>query len=161
MGSLKIGVDFMLVIDYFFLELILKLLGFLKNFKELFYKYGCYVILKLCYIDYWVFIKCWFVIFLCMECELINNMNEYYKKCYKILKLLISSDIIMLRKCMNLLFYILKNVFLFYVYGENGCLFFEILLLCVCDVLDYLFLNLYYIKILCFFVRDMNIWGLF
>nr|XP_019923689.2 cyclic GMP-AMP synthase-like [Crassostrea gigas] len=158
-GSLKIGVDLMLAIDHPSLESILKLPGFPKNFKELLYKHGCHVIPKSCHTDHMAHTKCWFVTFSCMERELINNMNEHHKKCYKILKSLISSDITMSRKCMNLSSYTLKTAFLFHVYGENECVYSRTLSACICDVLHYLSSNLHHIQMPCFFARDMNTWG--
>lgn len=157
--SLMIGVDLMLAIDHPSVESIMKLPGFPKNFKELLYKHGCHVIPKSCHTDHWALTKCWFVTFSCMERELINNMNNHHKKCYKILKSLISSDITMSRKCMNLSSYTLKTAFLFHVYGENGCLYSRTLSACICEILDYMSLNLYYSKMPCFFARDMNTWG--
>lgn len=74
-----------------------------------------------------------------------NGMNEYYKKCYRIFKLLIVSDILIFWKCMNLLLYVLKIVFLFYVFGEIKCLYLRMLFICIKDVLNYLFINLFYI----------------
>lgn len=65
----------------------------------------------------------------------------------------------MSRKCMNLSSYTLKTAFLFHVYGENGCLYSRTLSACICEILDYMSLNLYYSKMPCFFARDMNTWG--
>lgn len=157
--SLKIGVDLMLAMDHPSLESVVELPGFPKRFKDLLFKHGCHVVPKSCHINHMARTKCWFVTFSCMERELISNMNEHHKKCYKILKSLISCDINMSRKCMNLSSYTLKTAFLFHVYGENGCLSSETLSGCVCDVLDYMSSNLYHTKMPCFFARDMNTWG--
>lgn len=69
-------------------------------------------------------------------------------------------EILVFRKIMNFLFYVLKIVFLFYVYGDNRCKKLN-LLVCIKEVFEYLFLNLFYVRMLCFFVRDMNIWWCF
>lgn len=157
--SLNVGVDLMLAIDHPSIETILQLQGFPMEFKDLLRKHGCHVIPKSCHTDHMAHTKCWFVTFSCMERELISNMNEHHKKCYKILKSLISSDVHTSRKCMNLSSYTLKTAFLFHVYGQNACLYSKSLGSCICDVLHYLASNLCHIRMPCFFARDMNTWG--
>lgn len=157
--SLKIGVDLMLAMDHPSLESVVELPGFPERFKDLLFKHACHVVPKSCHINHMAHTKCWFVTFSCMERELINNMNEHHKKCYKILKSLISCDINMSRKCMNLSSYTLKTALLFHVYGETGCIYSRTLSSCVCDVLTYMSSNLYHTKMPCFFARDMNTWG--
>ena len=157
--SFKLGVDLMLAIEHPSAESILELPGFPKDFKDLLLRCRCHIVPKSCHTDHNAHTKCWFVTFSCMERELMKNMDEHHKKCYKILKSLMSSEVTMGGKCMNLSSYTLKTAFLFHVYGETRCLNSRTLSACICDVLDYLSSNLYQTRMPCFFARDMNTWG--
>lgn len=159
---LYIDVDLMLAIDHPSVESVLHMAGFPKHFEELLRKHKCHVIPKSCHKDHMAQKHCWFVTFSSIEREVVSKMDLHHKKCYKILKSLISSDISISRKCMNLSSYTLKTAFLFHVYGETrgtGCSNSKTLSTCIMDVLNYLSSNLFHTRMPCFFARDMNTWG--
>lgn len=159
--SLDIEIDLMLAIEHPSVESVLQMPGFPNNFENLLRLHNCHVIPKSCHKDHMAAKHCYFITFSCLERELIKNMDLHHKKCYKVLKSLISSEITISPKCMNLSSYTLKTAFLFHVYGETKCLHSGTLSACIQDVLNYLSSCLYHIKMPCFFARDMNTWGHF
>lgn len=78
-GYVDIGVDLMLVVEYLYIVDIFSWCGFLLIFEDLFFKSKCYIVVKVCYIEYGVNGKCWFILFFVMECDLVYDMDLYYK----------------------------------------------------------------------------------
>ncbi|XP_071163881.1 uncharacterized protein [Mytilus edulis] len=156
---MDIGVDLMMSIEHPCLESVAKCDGFPSEYKELLMKHGCHIVIKSCHIQHFPEPTCYFISFAALELELMKNLDEHHKKCYKILKCLLTGEMNFKGKCMNLSSYVLKTAFLFHVYGSKGCTYFSLDTKCINEVLDYLSSCFYNIRMPCFFARDMNTWG--
>ncbi|XP_062566265.1 uncharacterized protein LOC134228617 [Saccostrea cucullata] len=153
-----IGVDLMMALEHPYPAVVNDLPGFPSEFQDLLLKHGCHIITKSCHVDHSPHPSCWFISFARMELELMKNMDEHHKYCYKILKALLIEEINLSGKCMNLSSYVLKTAFLFHVYDDK-CTHSRLDITCINSVLDYMSSCFHKIRMPCFFARDMNVWG--
>ncbi|XP_063429590.1 uncharacterized protein LOC134712202 [Mytilus trossulus] len=156
---MHIGIDLMMSIDHPCLESVAKCEGFPSEYKELLMKLGCHIVIKSCHTQHFPEPTCYFISFAALELELMKNLDEHHKKCYKILKCLLTGEMNFKGKCMNLSSYVLKTAFLFHVYGSKGCTYSILDAKCINKVLDYLSSCFHNLRMPCFFARDMNTWG--
>ncbi|XP_063427470.1 uncharacterized protein LOC134710977 [Mytilus trossulus] len=156
---MDIGIDLMMAIEHPCLESVAKCEGFPSEYKELLMKLGCHIVIKSCHIQHFPEPACYFISFASLELEMMKNLDKHHKKCYKILKSLLTSELNFSGKCMHLSSYVLKTAFLFHVYGENGCTYSRLNAKCIFEVLNYLSSCFYNLRMPCFFARDMNTWG--
>ncbi|CAC5409641.1 unnamed protein product [Mytilus coruscus] len=116
---MEIGVDLMIAIDYPNIVDVISQEGFPSEWIDLVRKKGCQLVAKSCQ-SFIPCSTCWHVSLATSESSLMREMDAKYKKSYQVLKYLIIREVMFPVKYANLSSYMLKNAFMFHVYGKTS-----------------------------------------
>ena len=153
---MEIGVDLMIAIDYPNIADVFSQEGFPSEWSDLVREKGCQLVAKSCQ-SLNPCSTCWHVSLATSESSLMREMDAKHKKCYQVLKYLMIREVSFPGKCANLSSYMLKNAFMFHVYGKTNCSKDEHS--CIYAVLDYIAYNFRQGKMPCFLSRNIDTWG--